>query len=474
MFYSFEGLNELSDIIKKLVPLEQMKNIFSKKEEIFIKSGTFVDVSHHVPMMSGFPLILDGFGAYSLDLRYFGSINNDFWKKGTFAFDGKLRPSLSMELSTSLTIDLFYASTDVKVKTNIFSNFAFEANANIKGGSYASLKVKLPQDRNDILSIRSQLIASIKGKEELLYGIPDRWVNSSCSSPSIEEMIGLKLCVDYSLPDLSKSEKNYPSLVLSGPVVFDIHLDKTDISAKIFNFDYSWIKNEQSSKLSMVFETPLSTVPRKMSATLIMDAENYNFTMGFKNGDKTQNALGFLKNAPLEKLLDFSVNINGNQHLSVGFTWKKTIVSKSRSKIVPSFLLTINEQKVAGMIGSVKILDKNNIAQYDFDLRFETKRMMSSTTGHLIRTGTSMTSKVQYTYTFSGKKEETIEIDTEIANRSQKNRGRAEYVGSTKFVSSAYNNYNFYSAASFISSLGHLELKLDLNNAPDLKVRLKL
>lgn len=471
MFYQFEGLDQLSDVIKKLIPLEQMKNIFSKKEEIFIKSGTFVDVAYTVPMLSGFPLILSGFGAYSLDLSYYGSMNNAFWETGTFEYDGRLRPSFAMELSTTMQIDLFHASTDVRVKSNIYSNYAIEVEAKALGSSYASVKVKLPQDRNDILSIRSQLIANIEGSEKLLVGISDRYLNTSCSWPSIDEMLGLKLCIDYSLPDVSETEKNYPSLVLSGPIVFDMHLDKSDLSAKLFNFEYRSTKNQDTSESFITFETPMSSVPREFSASLKTNAENYNLTMGFRNGVNTQTALGFLKNSPNEKSVDFSLNINGKEHLSTKFSWKKITSSKSRSRIIPLFLLTINEQKIAGMVGSIKILEKNNVSQFDIDLRFETKKMMSSAIGHVTKTGTSLTSKMQYTYKFSGKKEETIDVDTELANRSQKLRERAEYVGTIKFVSSAYKNFNFLSSGSYISSFGHIETKLGFNNSPDLTVR---
>jgi hypothetical protein len=163
IFYHFEGLDQLSSIIKKLIPLEKMNNIFSKKEEIFIKSGTFVDVAYTVPMLSGFPLILSGFGAYSFDLNYFGSVNKNFWETKSLDLEGKFRPSTTMELSTTMQIDLFHATTDVKIKSNVYSNYAIEVEAKAENSSFASFKMKLPQDRNDILSIRSQLIANIEG-----------------------------------------------------------------------------------------------------------------------------------------------------------------------------------------------------------------------------------------------------------------------------------------------------------------------
>lgn len=472
-FYHFEGFDQLSDIIKKLVPMEQMKNIFSKKEETFIKSGTFIDVAYTVPLSSGFPLVLSGFGAYSLDMGYYGAVNNkNIWETNSLDFNGRLKPSLSMELSTKMQIDVFYASTDVKVKSNVYSNYAIEADVKIDGNKYASIKVKLPQDRNDIFSIRSQLIGNNnqQGQDQLLYGITDRYMNSTCSWPTIDNMLGLKVCIDYSLPDVSDTSKTYPSLVLSGPIVFDIHLDKADLSAKIFNFEYQWNKGKEFSHGFITFETPGTKIPRQFSATLRTDPQNYNLTMGFENGENTQTALGFIKNAPDEKSVDFSININGKKHFSMELSMIRKILSKSKSSITPKFMLIINDQKVAGMVGSVRTISKNNVTQHDFDIKFETKKMKSTSIGHLIKTETSLATKMQYIYKFSGKKEETIDIDAELANRSQRLRERTEYSGRFKFVSSAYSHYNFASGVTFISSLGHMETKFEVNNAPDLTV----
>jgi hypothetical protein len=351
-FYPFEGFDQLSNIIKKLIPMEQVKNVFSKQEEVFIKSGTFVDVAYTVPTSSGFPLVLSGFGAYSLDMRYFGSQNSkNIWETSTFDFNGRLKPSLSMELSTKMQIDLFHASTEVKVKSNIYSNYGIETDIKIEGNKHATLKVKLPQDRNDIFSIRSELIGNIEGKESLLNGITDRYMNSTCTWPQIDDMLGLKICIDYSLPSLEDTTKIYPSLVLSGPVIFDIHLDKADLSAKVFNFEYKWNKGKDSSQGSISFETPNTKIPRQLSATIRTDPQNYNLTMGFKNGDKTQTALGYFKNAPDEKAADLSLNINGKEHFSMHFSMLKKFVSKYRTTLNPKFLLVINDNKVAGWQG---------------------------------------------------------------------------------------------------------------------------
>lgn len=471
MFYHFNDFNELSDILKKIIPLEQIRNIFSNKEEIFIKSGTMVDVSYSIPLSNGFPLVLSAFGAYSLDLRYYGAMKDEnIWRAKSLDFNGKLKPSLSMELSTKMQVDLFYATTDIRLKTNVYSNYAIETDFKINTTNFMSLNVKLPQDRNDIFSIRSQLIGNVEGEDVIFEGINDRYVNSTCTWPTINGAIGLKVCIDYSLPDVSDGNKTFPSLVLSGPIVFDIHLDKADLSAKIFNFEYQWNKGEKSSLGSFVFETPDSKIPRIFNATLLTDPENYNLTMSFTNGDNKQIAIGFMRNSPEEKLADFSIHVNDKKYFSLEIRTLKRFITKTRSLINLKFLLTINDQKVAGIMGTVKILDKNNVTQHDIDLKFETKKMLSTAFGQVIKTENSLTTKMQYSYKFSGKKEETIEIDTELANRSQRLRERTEYNGLVRFNSSAYENYNFATKLSFISFMGHVETKVDINNAPDLIV----
>lgn len=61
---------------------------------------------------------------------------------------------------------------------------------------------------------------------------------------------------------------------------------------------------------------------------------------------------------------------------------------------------------------------------------------------------------------------ESVEIEGELANRSQKSR--TEYAGAFKVNSTAYPQFSFASNLSFISLLGHIETKLSINNALNL------
>ena len=225
--FTFNGMNEFSSVLKRLASYEQLKNIFSGKEEVFTKSGTLFDVSYTVPLIAGFPLILNGFGASSLDLRYLGNLKNkNVWEKKFLDFDGKIKPSLSMEGTAVMQADLYYTSTNIKVKTNLYSNYAIETVLKLQDTTSMSLKLSLPQERNDILSARSQLWVSVNDQDIQQNGIEHRYVNTTCSWPSIDGAIGLKVCVDYKLPDVSDTTRIYPSMLLSGPVVFGKNLYK--------------------------------------------------------------------------------------------------------------------------------------------------------------------------------------------------------------------------------------------------------
>jgi hypothetical protein len=279
-----------------------------------------------------------------------------------------------------------------------------------------SLKVKLPQERNEIFSIRTKMGVNKNGKDYTIGGISSRYDNTTCTWPSIDDALGLKMCIDYSVPDVSETEKSYPSLLLSGPIKFDIHLDKTDPTAKVFNFEYEWSKNSTESQGIFKFETPGSQIPRVFVTNVTSKDESYNFLMGFQNGNITHSAEGLYKNKKKEKVLNLSVSIDGKKQFSLEMGVNRTDIrnggniknNKNVQKITlfplflgifyPLFMLTISDQPVAGMVGTIKLTEKKNISQYDVDLQFETKKMQSTLNGMIVKSETSTDSKLTLGY----------------------------------------------------------------------------
>jgi len=64
----------------------------------------------------------------------------------------------------------------------------------------------------------------------------------------------------------------------------------------------------------------------------------------------------------------------------------------------PLFIMSINEERIAGMTGTVKVTDKKGIQQHELSLLFETKRLQTKLTGYIIYTEPSIAAKLSIDY----------------------------------------------------------------------------
>lgn len=374
-YKTLEDIREVYTLFNSMNPMNQLKQLLSGNEIIYTKSGVFLEASYEVPLTSGFPLALNAYGASSIDLRASGSLNGDsFWQNPKFAIKGKLKPSISMDIIGTMQTDYFYGASGIRVKSNLYSSSSVVANLKVDGKNYVSLQFGLPQDRNDIISARSELIVLRHEREIRQTGIAKRYSNSSCTWPGIERAVGLKVCSDYSLPDVSKSAQQLPTLLLCGPIDIEVHVDKADISAKTFSFEYKWIDlpNKKSSG-TFVFETPHSEIPRRFSANITKEPELYSFAMNFENGDTIHSATATYKNTVEEKLMEANLLLDGQKSFALELGLNRTSIVHG-SIFYPRFLLAINNDQIAGLSGTVRKFGKNKIMQYDPSLEFETKK----------------------------------------------------------------------------------------------------
>lgn len=464
-YKTIEDLHEVYYLFQKLNPMNQLKQLLSGKEIIYTKSGVFLEVSYEVPLASGFPLALHAYGASSIDLRASGSLNGDsFWQNPKFTIKGKLKPSVSLDVIGTMQSDYFYGISGIRVKSNLYSSSSVEANLKVDGKNYVSLQFGLPQDRSDIISARSEMIVLQNEHEIRQPGIEKRYANSSCTWPGVERAIGLKVCSDYSLPDISKSEKPLPSLLLCGPVKIEVHIDKNDLSAKTFSLEYKWVDLPGHSSGNLIFETPHSEIPRKFTANITKEPDTYSLVMKFQNGKTIHSATASYKNTNDEKLVEAHLLIDSKKSFALE-------MGMNRSSIVhgwifyPRFSLAVNNDQIAGLSGTVKKFGKNKIMQYDPNLEFETKRFKARMTGYITTTDSKFTTRLLVNYKFMESKEEVIDFESEL--ESLHDGYRTSLVGMAKWNSTAYQKYNFKANIDYKRVLGHIELGLNINNAID-------
>lgn len=70
-----------------------------------------------------------------------------------------------------------------------------------------------------------------------------------------------------------------PSFLLSGPSLLAITVHKADPSAERYVLQYRWDQHENTTSVSLVFDTPGSKQHRELSARLLLDNQSKNLTL---------------------------------------------------------------------------------------------------------------------------------------------------------------------------------------------------
>lgn len=398
---SVKGERNVAQTLLQYNPLNYIKQILSGKEITYTKSGVFLDASYDVPLTSGLPLSIHAFGASSIDLRMSGYFKGaDFWSSHKLHIEGKLKPSVSIDVIGTMQSDYFYGAAGIRVKSNLYSSSSFDTQLKVRGARLASVQFSLPQDRNDIFSARSEMLVLRHDQDIVQKGIMKRYSNSTCTWPFIDRALGLKVCAEYSLPDVSNSTTQLPSLIFTGPINLNIHLDKADLTAKTFLFEYRSENVTNISKTSFVFYTPDSVIPRIFSANLTSSPDSWNVTMSFKNGDLEHSAVGTYRNTSEETKFEVYLNLDGHKNFALEAGYNRSIV-RNGYMYYPKILLTVNDDNIAGLSGTLKITGKRNIEQYDVNLEFQTKKLRANLTGYVIKTEASVENRLKLEYQVS-------------------------------------------------------------------------
>ncbi|XP_017854431.2 uncharacterized protein LOC108607859 [Drosophila busckii] len=462
-YHSIESMAEVTMLAAQFSPMQQAKKLLSGKPFTYTKSSVFLDASYNVPLSVGLPLAVHAFGASSVDLSISGNMDKlpVDWH---FDMQGRFKPSVSVDIITTMQTDMYWGQSGIKVKSNLYSNSEVEATLKMRGRNLISFAFNLPQDKNEIFSARSELFV-VKREEELPQaGIENRRSNSSCTWPVLDSAIGLQMCSHYSVPDLSNATAVYPSLLLSGPLNFSVILKKSDLSAKKYVFEYNWDQSELSNNFSLVFTTPGSKVSRLLVGNLTSLENAFNASVAFVNGPSRSSAGCSYDGNPDYKKLDVYLDNNGNRSLDLAMELRR-FQDFTAWIYKPRMLLTINGVNVTGLVGSIKINEKNGIKQHDIELSFETKKLQALISGNIVESEVNTSTNMTINYRFQASKIETINLAGRLFNNGDKSK--TDYRGNVMLRTSAYPKLNFASNATWLSLAGHTEGVITYNNAPN-------
>jgi len=96
------------------------------------------------------------------------------------------------------------------------------------------------------------------GENELQEGVMEgRTQEKVCSWAPLEQMLGLKMCLDYQYPNTSVATLNSSSPVppwpFTGPVRYNANLIKTDPTVKKYLIEFVWDTKQEVKILFIIF-----------------------------------------------------------------------------------------------------------------------------------------------------------------------------------------------------------------------------
>uniref|UniRef100_A0A6P7GJY7 Uncharacterized protein LOC114337760 n=1 Tax=Diabrotica virgifera virgifera TaxID=50390 RepID=A0A6P7GJY7_DIAVI len=152
-YLTFNGKKEIQDAIDNIDPLNHLKTLLSGKEINYNKASMFLDGKYVVPTGAGLPLSLTATGTASINIKLFGSLASTGYSKDKefeLNLTADIQPTMSVDLTGEMSVDAFFASTGIKLKTNLYSDSAVKGEIKIKGAKLVSVKFSLPREKNEI------------------------------------------------------------------------------------------------------------------------------------------------------------------------------------------------------------------------------------------------------------------------------------------------------------------------------------
>lgn len=168
---------------------------------------------------------------------------------------------MSVDMLSTMTVDAFYKSAGLKLRTNLYSSGTMQLHLNVNNTRLVHVSLGLPNRKIEIFSLVSD-VALIKSNgaeiQEKSLGVlvanqknsrhravvPKNIIsNTTCSWAALDRLIGLKMCTDYQFSNVTK-DPNAPYFVLNGLTLFKVSLIKADPTAKNYVLEYNWNKTQ--------------------------------------------------------------------------------------------------------------------------------------------------------------------------------------------------------------------------------------
>lgn len=353
----FKGLEQLYGT--KMSPLAMLLQAAKEKDIDFSKSMSLFNVAYTVPTVIGLPLTLSVNATAHVALKMGGTFKAESMNNMEIA--GQFRPSATVEVNGVMSIDAFkYAKSGVNVINTLHTATGLSGKLIIRGNELVSVQLDAPEPTSQVFSFDSSLFLMHKSGSKAVQPSGRRIQQQSCTPTMASKIFGAELCGEI---DFWPRSKEGPRGPLTGPAHFEVTVRKTD-THKSYVFDF---RREPLKSLSVVIDTPESSVNRKFAAQVDLDPSTRALRASFVSPFKSAELAGKYEFNNLVKAVDALLNVDGVQVAAIRGSVRSDVRSGS-GRIEPTLVITQKGREIVNF-GGYYSFSAGSKHGFDFQLK---------------------------------------------------------------------------------------------------------
>ncbi|XP_067677413.1 uncharacterized protein [Haliotis asinina] len=275
----FKGVDPIASV-KNFNFLDFLTKMSKKQDYSFTHSVMLLDSSMIIPTSSGLPLTLSVNGSASIDLQASGQVDlrNSLTSPRSFLIGGILKPSGSIKITGTMSMDAIVTKTGLRVVNTWHSSTALKGHVELRRGKILSVDIDLPQKKMEILDVSTEFFSihgNLARKQDLVTG--NRKKLELCTGTRLSTITGLELCNEFQWPSASMVEES-PYFPFTGPFSQSLVLHKRD-SHTGYMIMAKHSGNKQNTVFQVNLNTPGSTIDRTIDVSVSFKSKTQEFKM---------------------------------------------------------------------------------------------------------------------------------------------------------------------------------------------------
>ncbi|XP_067140168.1 apolipophorins-like [Centruroides vittatus] len=491
----------------KAIDFMDILSELARTQKIDTAHSLYLDTCIDYPSISGGAISLDLNGTIIVGLKGEGKIDvrKALSSPQNVDINGKVRVSVAAEANAIMGYRSVSSSARAKYVFKAHGGVVIKGQLVIRDGRVFNMRIDLPEDRIDLLSVSVDVVRPDEYGAEVSYQ-PSRELKGCIQF--LRSVIGHDICTELVLPQpIVRSSSPY--VPISGPYATKISLLKHDRSmrALVLNIELPDHNVYSTKKLKIEFDTPGSSYDRKHSLEVVFvepssSQEVWSLDLQLRTPYKEAEARVAAMNSPEKKSLKVDLIVDRNRHWSLVADLEKvdsgnivkydtkleisypsseplqlvgSISCKKGRKTVISVNLHSNRPsrqplEISGNFvkeGDITILKPANW-KLSTDLRMKLPNLEARIAGTAHQSGKILSSDMTIDYTRRGRRRNTIRTNLKVQNLSS--RSFTKLVTTAELHSSEYPHCNFQLDWDFqYKPMEHLENDLTIKGGTDLK-----